>query len=50
MILIHLSNLTGLSNDYSKRTMGLLVSDIGNIVFGITCAMITGWPKVGGGS
>ena len=26
VILIHLSNLSGLKNDYSKRTMRLLVS------------------------
>nr|AHH02152.1 BsChR1 [synthetic construct] len=39
VILIHLSNLTGMKDDYSKRTMGLLVSDIGTIVFGTTAAM-----------
>nr|AER29834.1 ChR2-EYFP-betaNphR [synthetic construct] len=46
VILIHLSNLTGLSNDYSRRTMGLLVSDIGTIVWGATSAMATGYVKV----
>nr|AYO90662.1 FLInChR fusion protein [synthetic construct] len=46
VILIHLSNLTGLSNDYSRRTMGLLVSDIGCIVWGATSAMATGYVKV----
>ncbi|GFH12230.1 channelopsin 1 [Haematococcus lacustris] len=39
VILIHLSNLTGMKDDYSKRTMGLLISDIGTIVFGTTAAM-----------
>lgn len=29
VLLIHLSNLTGLADDYSHRTMALLVSDIG---------------------
>ena len=28
-----------MKDDYSKRTMGLLVSDIGTIVFGATSAM-----------
>uniref|UniRef100_A0A7S3QU15 Channelopsin 1 n=1 Tax=Dunaliella tertiolecta TaxID=3047 RepID=A0A7S3QU15_DUNTE len=39
VILIHLSNLTGLKGDYSKRTMSLLVSDIGTIVFGTSAAL-----------
>ncbi len=47
VILIHLSNLTGLKDDYSKRTMRLLVSDIGCVVWGITSAMATGYLKVG---
>lgn len=38
VILIHLSNITGLKDDYSKRTMRLLVSDIGTIVMGVTAA------------
>nr|BDS00526.1 light-activated cation selective ion channel [synthetic construct] len=46
VILIHLSNLTGLKDDYSKRTMGLLVSDVGCIVWGATSAMCTGWTKI----
>lgn len=46
VILIHLSNLTGMKGDYNKRTMGLLVSDIGTIVFGCTAAMCTGYIKV----
>nr|AHH02120.1 NsChR [synthetic construct] len=46
VILIHLSNVTGLKDNYSKRTMALLVSDIGTIVFGVTSAMCTGYPKV----
>ncbi len=48
VILIHLSNLTGMKNDYNKRTMALLVSDIGCIVWGTTAAMSTGFIKVGG--
>ncbi|KAJ9504933.1 hypothetical protein QJQ45_005425 [Haematococcus lacustris] len=31
--------LEGMKDDYSKRTMGLLISDIGTIVFGTTAAM-----------
>nr|AHH02107.1 CoChR [synthetic construct] len=46
VILIHLSNLTGLKDDYSKRTMRLLVSDVGTIVWGATSAMSTGYVKV----
>lgn len=46
MILIHLSNITGLKDDYSKRTMRLLVSDIGTIVWGATSAMAVGYVKV----
>nr|AHH02134.1 protein 124 [synthetic construct] len=46
VILIHLSNLTGLKDDYNKRTMRLLVSDIGTIVWGTTAAMSTGYVKV----
>nr|AHH02135.1 protein 122 [synthetic construct] len=42
VILIHLSNLSGLTHDYSARTMGLLVSDIGTIVLGISAAFATG--------
>nr|AHH02118.1 protein 93 [synthetic construct] len=38
VILIHLSNITGLGTDYNKRTMVLLMSDIGCIVFGATAA------------
>ncbi len=46
VILIHLSNLTGLKDEYSKRTMRLLVSDIGTIVWGATSAMAVGYVKV----
>ncbi|EFJ51427.1 hypothetical protein VOLCADRAFT_79664 [Volvox carteri f. nagariensis] len=46
VILIHLSNLTGLKDDYNKRTMRLLVSDVGTIVWGATAAMSTGYIKV----
>ncbi|KXZ47652.1 hypothetical protein GPECTOR_34g811 [Gonium pectorale] len=45
VILIHLSNLTGLKEDYSFKTMRLLVSDIGTIVFGATSAVCTGYLK-----
>lgn len=45
VILIHLSNITGLKDDYSKRTMRLLVSDIGCVVWGITAALCTGYLK-----
>nr|AHH02148.1 protein 125 [synthetic construct] len=41
VILIHLSNLTGLKDNYSKRTMMLLISDIGCIVWGVTSALTT---------
>lgn len=46
VILIHLSNITGLNDDYSPRTMRLLVSDIGTIVWGVTAACATGPIKV----
>ncbi|WIA30744.1 hypothetical protein OEZ86_000810 [Tetradesmus obliquus] len=46
VILIHLSNLTGLADDYNKRTMSLLVSDIGTIVMGVTAAIASGYVKV----
>ncbi|PNH09251.1 Sensory rhodopsin-1 [Tetrabaena socialis] len=46
VILIHLSNLTGLQTDYSNRTMLLLVSDIGTIAMGTTAAMSAGPPKI----
>ncbi|PNH09255.1 hypothetical protein TSOC_004141 [Tetrabaena socialis] len=46
VILIHLSNLTGLKDDYNKRTMRLLVSDIGTIVWGATSAMSKGYVKI----
>ena len=47
VILIHLSNLTGLDEEYSARTMNLLTSDQGTICFGVTAALCTnGWVKV----
>ncbi len=46
VILIHLSNLTGLKNNYSKRTMMLLMSDLGTIVMGITAALSASPVKV----
>lgn len=39
VILIHLSNITGLKEDYGKKTMKLLLSDIGTICFGVSAAM-----------
>lgn len=50
VILIHLSNITGLNEEYSKRTMSLLVSDIGTIVMGATAAMSKAPTKVRSGS
>eukprot|EP00798_Chlamydomonas_sp_ICE-L_P024783 gene24783-10424_t len=46
VILIHLSNLTGMANDYNKRTMALLVSDVGCIVWGTTAALGQGPVKI----
>ena len=47
VILIHLSNLTGLDEEYSARTMNLLTSDQGTICFGVTAALCNnGWIKV----
>ncbi|WIA10699.1 hypothetical protein OEZ85_010879 [Tetradesmus obliquus] len=46
VILIRLSNLTGLADDYNKRTMSLLVSDIGTIVMGVTAAIASGYVKL----
>lgn len=45
MILIHLSNLTGLNGEYSRRTMFLLVSDLGTIVWGVSAANAKGPAK-----
>jgi len=47
VILIALSNLTGLKDDYNWRTMKLLSADQGCLLFGATCAMTdTGVLKV----
>lgn len=46
VILIHMSNITGLNSEYNKRTMALLVSDIGTIVMGVAAAFGTGYVKV----
>lgn len=47
VILIHLSNLTGLDEEYSARTMELLTSDQGTICFGVTaCLSRGGWIKI----
>jgi hypothetical protein len=45
VILIHLSNLTGLQGEYSRRTMFLLVSDVGTIVWGVSAANAKGIAK-----
>lgn len=45
VILIHLSNLTGLSGHYSRRTMFLLVSDVGTVVWGTAAALAVGPAK-----
>ncbi|KAG2425777.1 hypothetical protein HXX76_013402 [Chlamydomonas incerta] len=46
VILIHLSNLSGLSDGYNKRTMLLLVTLIGCLVTGVYSAMCDyGWIK-----
>lgn len=46
-ILIHLSNITGLNEEYSPRTMSLITSDQGTILFGTTAAMaVAGWLKI----
>nr|AHH02128.1 CbChR1 [synthetic construct] len=45
VILIHLSNLSGLKNDYSMRTMRLLVSCIGMLITGMAGGLGVGWVK-----
>ena len=45
MILIHLSNITGLNDEYSGRTMSLLTSDLGGIAFAVLSALAVGWQK-----
>eukprot|EP00227_Mantoniella_beaufortii_P012566 CAMPEP_0197575022 /NCGR_PEP_ID=MMETSP1326-20131121/568_1 /TAXON_ID=1155430 /ORGANISM="Genus nov. species nov., Strain RCC2288" /LENGTH=417 /DNA_ID=CAMNT_0043137715 /DNA_START=248 /DNA_END=1498 /DNA_ORIENTATION=- len=45
VILIALSNLSGLKDDYNFRTMKLLSSDQGTIVMGVTAAYSTGGVK-----
>ncbi|KAK9807728.1 hypothetical protein WJX72_007297 [[Myrmecia] bisecta] len=46
VILIHLCNITGMHEEYSERTMTLLVSDVGCIVWGTTAAFTKGPLKV----
>jgi bacteriorhodopsin len=46
VLLIHLSNITGLHEEYSERTMKLLTFDQGTILFGTTAAMSTGPIKI----
>lgn len=38
VLLIHLSNITGLGEEYSHRTMKLLVCDQGTVLMGVTAA------------
>nr|AHH02123.1 TcChR [synthetic construct] len=45
VILIHLSNITGLNDEYSGRTMSLLTSDLGGIAFAVLSALAVGWQK-----
>mmetsp|Transcript_2452 Transcript_2452/g.6189 ORF Transcript_2452/g.6189 Transcript_2452/m.6189 type:complete len:631 (-) Transcript_2452:284-2176(-) len=45
VILIHLSNITGLNDDYSGRTMSLITSDLGGICMAVTAALSKGWLK-----
>jgi len=45
VLLIALSNLTGLKDDYNWRTMKLLTADQGTILFGATGAMASGSIK-----
>nr|AHH02142.1 protein 95 [synthetic construct] len=46
VILIHLSNLTGMKHHYPLRTMTLIVSDISCIVTGVQCALSNGYAKI----
>ncbi|GFH21497.1 putative channel rhodopsin, partial [Haematococcus lacustris] len=39
------SHMSGLKNDYNKRTMWLLVSDIGCVVMGVTAALCYDYKK-----
>lgn len=45
VILIALSNLTGLKDDYNMRTMTLMSADQGTILCGATAAMCVGWAR-----
>jgi len=45
VLLIALSNLTGLKDDYNWRTMKLITADQGTILFGATGALATGTVK-----
>lgn len=46
VILIQLANITGLKDSFSKRTMRLLVTDVGTIVCGIASAASVGPLKI----
>eukprot|EP00238_Polyblepharides_amylifera_P001008 CAMPEP_0196570746 /NCGR_PEP_ID=MMETSP1081-20130531/901_1 /TAXON_ID=36882 /ORGANISM="Pyramimonas amylifera, Strain CCMP720" /LENGTH=589 /DNA_ID=CAMNT_0041887361 /DNA_START=224 /DNA_END=1993 /DNA_ORIENTATION=+ len=46
VLLIALSNLTGLKDDYNWRTMKLMSADQGTIICGASAAMTTGGSKI----
>jgi hypothetical protein len=46
VLLIHLSNLTGLKDDYGKGTMALLVCLLGCLMTGIVASLCKGPAKV----
>lgn len=47
VILIQLSNITGLNHDFSVRTLVLLLSIIGTFIFGASASMTNEWPIKG---
>jgi len=46
VLLIHLSNITGLQDEYSPRTMKVLTADQGTLIFGILAAMSSKGLKI----
>mmetsp|Transcript_1788 Transcript_1788/g.5199 ORF Transcript_1788/g.5199 Transcript_1788/m.5199 type:complete len:522 (-) Transcript_1788:1671-3236(-) len=46
VILVQLCNITGLEADFNDRTMQVLISDVGAIVFGTYAAFSSGWLKM----
>ncbi|CAG9467467.1 unnamed protein product [Pedinophyceae sp. YPF-701] len=46
VMLIHLSNITGLGEQYNSRTMRLITFDQGTLIMGVTAALATGVPKI----